>query len=263
MPPNPESPTPDPRAAIQRAFTRQAESYARSLLVTDFSLPAMIELAAPRGDELTLDLAAGTGMVSLVFAPRVRRVVAADLTAAMLAQAAERRAREGAANVDLLVADVATLPFAADTFDLATCRIAIHHFPQPAPILEELRRVLRPGGRAIICDTLASEDPARAALHNRIERIRDPSHVRMLPESELRALIETAGFVVEAARHTSKAREFGEWTSLARTPPEAAAEARALLLEAVDGDAAGIDARLEDGELRFTHRSVAFSAVPR
>ena len=263
MPPKPEPPTPDPRAAIQRAFTRQAESYARSLLATDYSLPAMLELAAPRGDELTLDLAAGTGMVSFAFAPRVRRVVAVDLTVAMLAQAAERRAREGGANVDLLVADVASLPFAAGTFDLATCRIAIHHFAEPAPILEELRRVLQPGAPAIICDALAFEDPARADLHNRIERIRDPSHIRMLPEPELRALLATTGFTIEAARHTDKTREFGEWTSLARTPPEAAAEARALMLGAIDGDAAGIAARLEDGELRFTHRSVAFRAVPR
>ena len=241
--------------AIRQAFTRQAESYARSLLATDPSLEAMLELAAPRGDEIMLDVAAGTGMVSFVFAPRVKLALGADLTAAMLAQAAERRARERAMNVRLLVADVAALPFPDGSFDLATCRIAIHHFPDPLPILVAMRRVLRPAGRAVVCDTLASEDAAQAALHNRIEQIRDPSHVRMLPESELLALLQAAGFSVEAVRHTSKAREFGEWTALAQTPPEAAAEARSLLLGAVDRDAAGIQARLEEGELRFTHRS--------
>jgi len=253
----PRPPTADPR----ESFTRQAASYARSLLASDPSLPAMLELAAPRGDELTLDLAAGTGMVSFIFAPHVRRVVAVDLTAAMLAQAAERRAREGATNVHLVLADVGALPFPDATFDLATCRIAIHHFPDPAPILAELRRVLRPGAAAIICDALSSEDPARAALHNRVERIRDPAHVRMLPESELRALLASSGFGIEADRRTEKRREVGEWTALAQTPPEAAAEARALLLASIDGDTTGLDVRLEDGQLRFTHRSLTVRAV--
>ena len=218
----------------------------------------MLELAELRGDERMLDLAAGTGMVSLIFAPHARRVVAVDLTSAMLAQAAERRDREGVANVSLVLADVGRLPFPDASFDLATCRIAIHHFAEPAPILVELRRVLRPRARAVVCDAVASEDPARADLHNRIERIRDPAHVRMLPESELRALLEGAGFAIEAVRYTSKRREVGEWTALARTPPEAAAAARALLLESVGGDRAGIDAALEAGELRFTHRSVTY-----
>src|SRR5712691_6078308 len=105
MTPNPEPPIPDPRAVTRAAFTRQAESYARSSLVADLALEAMLELAEPHGDELMLDLAAGTGVVSLAFAPRVGRVVAVDLTEAMLAQAAARRAREGIANVHLLLAD--------------------------------------------------------------------------------------------------------------------------------------------------------------
>ena len=254
-------PAPDRRAEQRDSFSRQAASYARSMLATDENLPAMIELAMLGGDELMLDLAAGTGMVSLVFASRVGRVVAVDLTPAMLAQAAERRAREGIGNVDLVLADVTSLPFADGTFELATCRIAIHHFLEPAPILAELRRVLRPGGRAVICDTLSSEDPAQAELHNRIERIRDPAHVRMLAESELRALLETSGFSIEAVRRTSKRRGFSEWTRLAQTPPDAAEEARQLLVESIDGDRAGIDAALEAGEVRFTHRSAIFRVV--
>src|SRR5205823_11215116 len=99
-------------------------------------------------------------------------------------------------------------------------------------------------------------------LHKRIERIRDPSHVRMLPESELRAVLEAAGFTIEATRQTRKRREFGEWTTLAQTPPEAAAEARALLLAAIEGDTAGIAASQENGELRFTHRSAIYRVVP-
>ena len=244
----------DPRSA----FTRQAESYAVSRLAQDENLGLMLELAAASGDELAIDLAAGTGMVSFTFAPAVRQVVAVDITAAMLAQAAQRAGRDGAENVSLVLADVRALPFPTATFSLATCRIAIHHFIEPALVLCELRRVLRDDATVVICDTLADERPERAALHNRIEQIRDPSHVRMLPESELRALLERSGFPIAAARKTSKRREFGEWTALARTLPDAAAEARALLESTLADNGAGIDTALEDGQLRFTHRSAIF-----
>jgi SAM-dependent methyltransferase len=197
-------------------------------------------------------------MVSFTFAPAVRLVVAVDITAAMLAQAAQRGAREGVDNVHLLLADVNLLPFPPATFDLGVCRIAIHHFPEPGPIVRELRRVLRPGSTVVICDAVSDERPERAALHNRIERLRDSSHVRMLPESELRALLERSGLRIEAARYTTKRREFGEWTSIAGTPPEAVAEARALLESSLPDDGAGIDTGLEAGQLYFTHRSAIF-----
>src|SRR6266516_5448206 len=163
---DPQRPVPVSSDVVRREFTRQAETFARSLMVADLALEDMLDLADLRGDELMLDLAAGTGAVSFIFAPRVRTVIAADLTTAMLAQAAARAAREGIENVRLVLADVARLPFTDATFDLATCRIAIHHFSEPDPILQELHRVLRPDARAVICDTLTSDDPTRAALHN-------------------------------------------------------------------------------------------------
>ena len=127
-------------------------------------------------------------------------------------------------NVRLLVADVAALPFPDGSFDLATCRIAIHHFPDPLPILVAMRRVLRPAGRAVVCDTLASEDAAQAALHNRIEQIRDP-----FPRAD-------------AARVGATGPTAGGWIQRRSGPPH-------------QQDAAGSQARLEEGELRFTHRS--------
>ena len=247
---------------IQEVFTRQAPTYATSLLARDPSLPAMLELAEPTGGELMLDLAAGTGMVSFAFAAYVHRVIAIDLTPAMLAQAASRQQQERTANLSLLVARAQALPFADDRFDLATCRIAIHHFRDPLPILAELRRVLRPDGRVVISDAVASEDPARAARHNAIERLRDSSHVRMLPESELRDAIAWAGFHILAARSTSKDREVDEWMALGQTPPAQAEQVRALMREAIPDDAAGIQARLVDGELNFTHHTVTVVAEP-
>ena len=54
-------------------------------------------------------------------------------------------------------------------------------------------RVCIPGGRIVVVDTIASAEPAKAAAFNRLERLRDPSHVRALPLAELRGLFRAPG----------------------------------------------------------------------
>ena len=77
-------------------------------------------------------------------------------------------------------------------FDGVVTRLAIHHFANPQRALDEMFRVLRPGGAAVIVDAVSSENWSKSKLHNAIERLRDPSHVRMLPASELDAAVSSA-----------------------------------------------------------------------
>jgi ubiquinone/menaquinone biosynthesis C-methylase UbiE len=175
--------------------------------------------------------------------------VAVDATAAMLETGRAEAARAGLSNVVFMRADAAELPFLAGSFDVVVSRFAVHHFEDPAVQVAEMRRVLRPGGRLAVADLVADPDPAIAVVQNRLERLRDASHMRMLSMEELARLVrgEDVEFrVVE--------RRLEPWLAQTRTDPEAAAEIRRALKAELDGGApTGFRPLLADGEPRFLH----------
>lgn len=91
------------------------------------------------------------------------------------------------------------LPFADASFDVVSCRAAFHHFPRPERILGEICRVARPAASIVIADLLGSEDSAKAAHHDHMERLCDPIHVRAIPETGFRRLFAAAGLEVRYA----------------------------------------------------------------
>ena len=114
--------------------------------------------------------------------------------------------------------------------------------------------MLRPGGSFVMADVISSEVAAESELQNAIEILRDPSHVRMLPGSELTSLVEEAGFAIESRTTWDKPREFGEWMGIVNDPsrvPSLRAVVRAL---AKAGASAGIGLALDGEEIRFFHR---------
>ena len=150
--------------------------------------------AEPRGDERALDVGTGTGTLALALAPLVREVVGLDLVPEMLAHA--RRGAEGVPNVTFVEGDVAELPFESESFDLVTSSRTIHHVQWPEVAVAGLTRVARTGGRLLVVDQIASADPLEALAHNRLERLRDPAHVRVLADGDFRALFEGNGLVL-------------------------------------------------------------------
>ncbi|MCK6554131.1 metalloregulator ArsR/SmtB family transcription factor [Candidatus Binatia bacterium] len=98
------------------------------------------------------DLGCGTGQLSEVLAPFVRRVVAVDGSRAMLTAA--RRRLNGTGNVELRHGRLQALPIDDAALDAALSCLVLHHVPDPAAALREAARVLRPGGRLLIVDML-------------------------------------------------------------------------------------------------------------
>ncbi len=98
-----------------------------------------------------LDLASGSGEPALTLARLVGatgHVVATDIAPTMLAAAQEQAVAQGLINMSFKAADAQNLPFASASFDVVTCRFGIAHVPDYQGALGEIRRVLRPGGRA-------------------------------------------------------------------------------------------------------------------
>jgi ubiquinone/menaquinone biosynthesis C-methylase UbiE len=227
----------DTRDEVKRRFGASAENYVRSKdHAQGESLDALIDTVAPRAEWRVLDVATGGGHTALALSPLVAEVVATDLTAPMLA-AAERFLREkGVSNVRFQEADAGALPFPDAAFDLVTCRIAAHHFPDCGAFVREAARVVRPGGSVAVIDNIVPEDPGAAAFINSWEKLRDPSHNRALTETEWRRLFAAAGLTIEHVGRFRKKRDFANWIGRMPVDVETQERVRAMLLES-EGEA--------------------------
>ena len=112
----------------------------------------LIDWTEPEPGMDVLDLASGTGEPALSLAPRVGpdgTVIATDVISEMMSIAAENAAQQGVTNIRFEQADAGTLPFPNASFDRVTCRFGVMYFPDVPQALQEVRRVLRPSGRAV------------------------------------------------------------------------------------------------------------------
>jgi ubiquinone/menaquinone biosynthesis C-methylase UbiE len=118
----------------------------------------IVELAQPRRDDCVVDLGAGTGLLALALAPSVRELVAVDISERMLGRLDDAAVADGVHNVETLVADLRRLPLADESATLVVSNYAFHHLDDAGKelALAETRRILRPGGRLVICDMMFS-----------------------------------------------------------------------------------------------------------
>ncbi len=109
----------------------------------------LVSMSGVRPGEFALDLACGTGDITFLLHAAGARVVALDLTPAMIALARAKPQARGAA---FLVGDMMALPFPAASFDLVTTGYGIRNVPVLETALGEIHRVLKPGGRLLSLD---------------------------------------------------------------------------------------------------------------
>jgi ubiquinone/menaquinone biosynthesis C-methylase UbiE len=222
------------------SFTQQAAAFEDPRLNRLFTTDSewLFDRLPLTRDDMVLEVATGTGHVARRLAPRVRAVIGLDATRAML----QRGQREAPANVVFVEGDAARLPFLDHSFDVVVCRFALHHFAEPQIQVGEMRRVLKSGGRLAIADLVAHE--TEGDEQNRLERLRDPAHERLLTRAELERLVGTDDVEIRDV-----VRPLEPWLDQTQTPEEVRRQIRASL----EQGGSGFRPTQEDGELHFVH----------
>lgn len=255
--PFPSSPPSDHDALIRDQFTRQAADFASAPeLHNDAVLALMVEAGAPRATDFVIDLACGPGSVALAFAPRVARVEGLDATEAMLEQARAASERAGITNVVWRSGSAYSLPYAAASVDIVVSRFAIHHLQEPPAAMAEMRRVAAPGARLVICDGVASDDPAKARAFNAMERWRDPSTVEFRTLDYLQSLYRAHGLAPRVCARFQVPYLAEDFVARAFPANDDREGLLALIEASVDGDQLGMRASRSP---RGTH--IAFQCV--
>lgn len=197
---------------VRKQFGANAANYATSSVhAKGASLARLIELIDFNADWRSLDIATAAGHVAMACAERVRQAVGSDITPEMLDVARQQAVDRGIDNVSFELADAEALPFDDGSFDLATCRIAPHHFANPDRFVAESARILGAGGVFGLVDNVVPDDADVAAFANDWERKRDPSHLRCLSVNEWLDLLDDNGFVVTHSELMAKRMGFTMW----------------------------------------------------
>ncbi len=262
-----------PARSAKEQFDRQAAHYnAQWNTWTETTLNWLLSHADCRLEDTALDVATGTGFTALAFAPHVESVVGLDVSTGMLQQAQIHQQERGLANITWQEGAAENLPFPDGAFSLVTCRVAPHHFLSIAQFLSEVKRVLKPGGQFLLADTCVpnldaegSENNAEAgAWQNRVEALRDPSHVRNLSPQEWKRAIETAGLTVAELEGpvSDIAITLNDWIEKGGGGPEQAATVRRAFDEASPAVKETFHVRaLPDGDTAFVWQRVVVKAV--
>jgi ArsR family transcriptional regulator len=176
------------RARIaSESFRRQGADWdeMRALDLPAAEVEAALLRLVPQDAGRLLDIGTGTGRVLELLAPRVSRGLGIDASKAMLALARARLSRAGCAQCAVRLGDMYRLPLADASFDLVVLQMVLHHAADPAGVLAEAARVLRPGGTAIVIDL---------AVHDRQDLTARLAHSRPgFTDRQMHDLLRDAG----------------------------------------------------------------------
>jgi SAM-dependent methyltransferase len=241
-------------------FTKQAEPFAALPAHSDADIVRLIRDGAaltPASD--VLDVACGPGLVALTLAGSARHVRGLDVTPGMLEKARQLQRERWLTNLSWDLGRADELPYADNSFGAVVTRFSFHHFMEPAKALAEMVRVCRPGGRVVVCDVYTTS-PEQASEYDRLEKLRDPSHVHALRLDEVRAMMRHGIDRVEEA-FARLAMGLDQLLAASFPVPGGAEEVRRAFAEDVGRDRLGLGVHERGGRLHFAFPIVVLAGT--
>ena len=249
---------PDNLAAINHSFEIQAQNFeSKDINFTkEEYLNHTLSCVVPNNQDIVLEVAAGTCACGRSFAPLVQTVVCLDATLPML-QIGKREATNSHLNNMVFVKGYAEeLPFLDDSFDIVFSRLAFHHFIDIDNNFAEMVRVLKPGGKLVMIDMEAAATDLRET-EDKIERMRDPSHVRNMSKAEMTNLFTAFDLSIQKCETTEIQQRLNRWLALTKTPENIQREiTRQMLTDISGGQKTGFSPYMEKDDICFNQKWV-------
>ena len=188
----------------KRIIEAARQSFNEELLAPDYApihgdpaqVDRLVNFLDPRPGGRYLDLATGIGAVAFAIAERqpAARITGIDIADQAIARSQAQA--QGRANIDFRLTDGRTLDFPDASFDGIASRYALHHFPDAAATLADVRRVLKPVGAFALADAIR-HDEDDCDFINRFQALKPDGHVRIYSAAELLALVSAQGFAAD------------------------------------------------------------------
>jgi ubiquinone/menaquinone biosynthesis C-methylase UbiE len=242
------------RDLVRDQFTKQAVPFSTAPLIKDEeALELLVKMSGAGPNDTVLDVACGPGIVTCAFARVCRHAAGIDITPAMIDRALALQREKGLSNVEFQVGDVLPLPHASGSFSIVASRFAFHHFIDPKGVLLEMQRVCAGGGKVVLADVMASNDPLKAAAFDRMEKLRDPSHVHALTLAEQMELFIEAGLKSPKRAFYDLTCEVEGLLERSFPAPGDGEKIRGILASSLEDDSLGMRTRREGDEVLVTY----------
>jgi ubiquinone/menaquinone biosynthesis C-methylase UbiE len=249
------------RSAAQ--FDRQAGNYGKQHILADTRDVAALLGRIPDAEKhgRALDVATGGGHTALTLARAGYSPVIGDLAPAMLENASKLIEAEGF-TVESALFPAESIPFPDGSFALVSCRVAPHHFSDVPAFIRESHRVLQAGGYFMVIDgSQPDDDPETAEWLHEVEKLRDPSHGRLLDRTTWTRLMQEAGFAIIHADLQPMLQPDLEWYfNAAATSEENRTKVRELVNSAGPHVREAMKLQTDGGTVRWTWQRVSLLA---
>ena len=233
---------------VKQSFKKQAEKFATYHMSKAEYTNYLIERIGAKGNEHALEVAAGTCICGRALAPFVKDITCLDLTEEMLAQGKKLAEESRIENIYFQTGNAEDLPYEAETFDLVITRLSFHHFTDPEKPFQEMQRVLM-----VVWDMEATEESLRE-IDDKIEKLRDPSHTRILSREEFEKMFEK-DFMLQCEESTLVPVNLKSWMELTDTSEDVQKEIVDLMKnDLAGGNKTGFSPYVKDSQIMFDHR---------
>lgn len=238
---------------VKKSFSIQAEKFATYHMSKSEYTDYLVERVGAKGNEHVLEVAAGTCICGRALASHVRDIVCLDLTEAMLEQGKKLAEKELIKNISFVAGNAMNLPYEDESFDLVITRLSLHHFNEPEILFGEMQRVLKHCGKLVIWDMEAAKEELRE-VDDAIEKMRDPSHTRILSRNEFEKLFER-DFDMLCEESTLVPVNLQNWMNLTDTPKDTQRQIVELMKTDLEGGSkTGFAPYMKEGQIMFNHR---------